>query len=110
MRDELIFTEVPPDGDESKFEETGYAPQVSWEITTKVLNDKLADYNDSHTVMNLVLFKDAIEHIVRISRGITAPTGHMLLVGLGGNGKQSLTRFAAPLSGYTAFQIALANN
>jgi dynein heavy chain len=110
MRDELMLTVFPRDGNESKFEENGYAHLVLWEITTKVLNDKLVDYNDSHTVMNLALFKDAIEYVVRISRGITARNGHMLLVGLGGSGKQSLTRLAASLSGYTVFQIALANN
>jgi len=110
LKDEQMFVAFPPDGDESNFEEGGYASVVSNEMTTKVINDKLAEYNDSHPVMNLVLFKDAIEHVVRISRGISAPNGHMLLVGLGGSGKQSLTRLAAHLSGYNVFQITLSSN
>jgi dynein heavy chain len=105
-----MFTVYPPNGDEAHFEENRYAPQVSWDITTRVIDDKLGDYNESHTVMNLVLFKDAIEHVVRFSRGITAPKYHMFLFGLGGSGKQSLTRFAAFLEGHTVFQITLANN
>jgi dynein heavy chain len=76
----------------------------------KVISDRLNDYNESHAVMSLVLFKDAIEHLLRIARDITAPGGHMLFVGLGGSGKQSVVRLAAALAGYTVQQIARANN
>ena len=110
LREELTFTAFAPDGDESNFEENGYAPVVSMDQTVKVINDKLNEYNETHPVMNLVLFKDAIEHVIRISRGITNPNGHMLLVGLGGSGKQSLVRLASYLVGYNVFQITLSNN
>jgi dynein heavy chain len=110
IRNELMFAAFPPDGDEAGFEEGGYAPQVSAQVTTKVINDRLTHYNESNAVMNIVLLKDAIEYLVRISREIISPNGHMLLVGLGGSGKQNLTRFAAILAGYSCFQITLANN
>ena len=110
MRDEMMFCAFPPDGDEAQFDENGYAPMISFQLCNKVINDQLNDYNENHPVMNLVLFKDAIEHVLRISRGITAPHGHMLLVGLGGSGKQSLVRLAADLVGFSVFQITLANN
>ena len=110
LRDELMFTSFPPDGDDKAFEENGYAPMYSHEITSKVIRDKLAEYNESNAVMNLVLFKDAIDHVLRISRGITSPSGHMLLVGLGGSGKQSLVRLESSLVGYQVFQMSLANN
>lgn len=110
LRDELMFCAFPPDGDDGSFEENGYAPMISLDMTNKVINDKLNEYNENNAVMNLVLFKDAIDHVVRISRGITNPNGHMLLVGLGGSGKQSLVRLASYMAGYKVFQITLSNN
>ncbi|KAH0788142.1 Dynein heavy chain family protein [Histomonas meleagridis] len=110
IRDEMMFCAFPPDGDDSQFDEGNYAPMISNELTTKVINEKLVEYNENHPVMNLVLFKDAIEHILRISRGITSPRGNMLLVGLGGSGKQSLVKLASYLCNYNVFQINLTNN
>lgn len=49
----------------------------------------MEEYNVSPGVvaMDLVLFKDALEHICRIVRVISQPRGNMLLVGIGKGGK-----------------------
>ena len=60
------------------------------------VEEYLEDYNQVNmSVMNLVLFMDAIRHLSRIARIIRQPMGNALLLGMGGSGRQSLTRLAA---------------
>mmetsp|Transcript_6703 Transcript_6703/g.27190 ORF Transcript_6703/g.27190 Transcript_6703/m.27190 type:complete len:4341 (+) Transcript_6703:132-13154(+) len=75
----------------------------------KVVEEALEDYNSvTSAPMNLVMFLDAIEHVSRVCRVISLPLGNALLLGVGGSGRQSLTRLAAALEEFDLFQIEVA--
>jgi len=76
-----------------------YEAMCDMEKIRKRCNWLLDNYNvnNASKKMNLVLFDDALKHLLRISRIISQPRSSALLVGVGGSGKQSLTRLAASI-------------
>ena len=73
-----------------------------------LLEGYLDEYNmNSKSKMNLVFFMDAIEHVSRLARILRQPRGNAMLVGVGGSGKQSVTKFACFMTEYRCFQIEL---
>ncbi|XP_068084396.1 dynein beta chain, ciliary [Anabrus simplex] len=87
--------------------EPKYMPVKDWDSLSGLLQDALVSYNDLVAAMNLVLFEDAMMHICRINRILETPRGSALLVGVGGSGKQSLSRLAAFISSLEVAQIQL---
>eukprot|EP00471_Norrisiella_sphaerica_P010953 CAMPEP_0184498660 /NCGR_PEP_ID=MMETSP0113_2-20130426/39505_1 /TAXON_ID=91329 /ORGANISM="Norrisiella sphaerica, Strain BC52" /LENGTH=4666 /DNA_ID=CAMNT_0026886275 /DNA_START=34 /DNA_END=14034 /DNA_ORIENTATION=- len=90
------------------FEKAGglYQKSDSMSKLRVVLDGKLEEYNEENATMDLVLFGMAMEHVTRICRIVEQDRGNALLVGVGGSGKQSLSRLAAKgICGYEVFQI-----
>ncbi|XP_049288218.1 dynein heavy chain, cytoplasmic isoform X3 [Anopheles funestus] len=57
----------------------------------------------------LVLFDEVLEHVLRIDRIFRQPQGHLLLIGVSGAGKTTLSRFVAWMNGLSIFQIKVHN-
>ncbi len=76
------------------------------------MENKLEEYNSEpgFVQVDLVLFFDAIEHICRITRVLRQPNGNAFLIGVGGSGRQSLTRLASYLVDTKVFQIKISKN
>eukprot|EP00835_Amoeboradix_gromovi_P001568 NODE_74_length_23402_cov_1.166974.p1 type:complete len:4329 gc:universal NODE_74_length_23402_cov_1.166974:19649-6663(-) len=77
------------------------------EQSRKILEEGLNNYNEINSQMNLVLFEDAIKHVCRINRVLEFNRGNIVLVGVGGSGKQSLSKLASYLASRTIYQISL---
>eukprot|EP00992_Anisonema_acinus_P002258 TRINITY_DN10608_c1_g1_i2.p1 TRINITY_DN10608_c1_g1~~TRINITY_DN10608_c1_g1_i2.p1 ORF type:complete len:2266 (+),score=796.72 TRINITY_DN10608_c1_g1_i2:1-6798(+) len=72
-----------------------------------IVEEILEEYNTPVKKMDLVMFEMALDHMVRITRIITVNRGNALLVGVGGSGKQSLTKLATFTAAYRLFEINL---
>ncbi|CAF0988415.1 unnamed protein product, partial [Didymodactylos carnosus] len=71
----------------------------------------IEEYNSTHkNKMNLVVFRYVLEHLSRICRILRLPGGNALLVGVGGSGRQSLTRLAAAMANYDIHQPEITKN
>jgi dynein heavy chain len=76
-----------------------------------IVEQCLEEYNNSHkNKMELVIFRYVLEHLSRICRVLRSPGGSALLVGVGGSGRQSLTRLATAMAGYQLIQPEITKN
>uniref|UniRef100_A0A4W6EBD4 Dynein axonemal heavy chain 3 n=1 Tax=Lates calcarifer TaxID=8187 RepID=A0A4W6EBD4_LATCA len=95
-----------PDSDTKAYDEI-----TDLHALQEVMEFYLDEYNNcSKAPMSLVMFKFAIEHISRICRVLKQDSGHLLLVGIGGSGRQSATKLGTFINDYVLFQIELTKN
>jgi len=100
----IVFADfLKPEADPRFYEEVKDLPKL-----TAVLVDLLDNYNVTFpTQMNLVFFEDALTHTARISRILRQPRGNAMLIGVGGSGKQSLTRMASFVGNMACLSIEI---
>ena len=102
FRQPLLFSHFSAGIGDSK-----YLPVTDYTELCRLLKEALDNHNELNAAMNLVLFEDAVSHILRINRILEGPRGNALLIGVGGSGKQSLSRLAAFIATLEVFQITL---
>uniref|UniRef100_A0A669FBB8 Dynein axonemal heavy chain 10 n=1 Tax=Oreochromis niloticus TaxID=8128 RepID=A0A669FBB8_ORENI len=105
MRDPILFGDYRTALSDT--EPRVYEDIQDYDASKALFQEILEEYNESKSRMNLVLFDDALEHLTRVHRIIRIDRGHALLVGVGGSGKQSLTKLAAFAAGCEVFEITL---
>ncbi|EPY25664.1 dynein heavy chain, axonemal [Strigomonas culicis] len=102
---ELLFCDfVGP-----KTDQRTYTEVTDFNSLVKTLEKQIEEYNSQSVSnhLNLVMFADAVQHVCRISRVLGKPNGHVLLLGVGGSGRQSLSRLAAHLSELDLKQVEI---
>jgi dynein heavy chain len=95
----------------SENEPKPYAEVTDLTLLQTKMEEYLAEFNaQSRKPMDLVMFSFAIEHVSRINRVLRMPGGNALLVGVGGSGRQSVTKLATFICGYNLKQIEISKN
>ncbi|KAG5489970.1 hypothetical protein JKF63_00089 [Porcisia hertigi] len=95
----------------NKAEQRIYQEANDFHTVVKTIEQQLQEYNQQCVggrQLDLVMFSDAVYHVCRIARVLRKPNGHALLLGIGGSGRQSLSRLAAHLNEYELFQVEIA--
>jgi len=89
-----------------------YEEVTDYKRVRTIVEERLEDYNMEPKLIPiyLAMFKDAILHVSRIHRVLVQARGNLMLVGVGGSGRSSLTRLASFIAGMTTFSIEITKN
>lgn len=95
---------------ESVLEDRRYEEILSIEEYQRVVSLFLEEFNDTHhDKIDVVLFHYALEHLARICRVLAIPCGNMLMIGISGSGRKSLTKLSAAMTGYDLTQLKISS-
>ncbi|CAL6054637.1 Dynein_heavy chain [Hexamita inflata] len=96
--------------DESPYRLVRILATAALDMYNQLAKQKAKENMQLVPLKNIVLFDDAIQHLLRLHRIIRTPKGCALLIGYGGSGRRSLTRLATFMAGYKIFEIQLSRN
>ncbi|CAF4669677.1 unnamed protein product [Rotaria socialis] len=83
-----------------------YQQLHDWRQCCPIFLDYQMRHNLSeHSTLNMVFFKEAVEHVLRICRVLQQPGGHLLLIGLDGTGRKTCLQLASFISGHLMSQL-----
>eukprot|EP00051_Salpingoeca_urceolata_P022687 m.374324 g.374324 ORF g.374324 m.374324 type:complete len:4620 (-) comp20005_c1_seq6:68-13927(-) len=85
-----------------------YVP-VELEDLREYVKARLKVFYEEELDVPLVLFDEVLDHVLRIDRIFRQNQGHMLLIGISGAGKTTLSRFVAWMNGLVVFQVKVHN-
>lgn len=84
----------------------GYDP-VQLEDIVPFIKERLRVFADEVLDVELALYDEAVDHILRIDRVLKQAQGHMILVGPSSSGKTTLTKFVSWINGLKIHQLGV---
>ncbi|XP_060518939.1 LOW QUALITY PROTEIN: dynein axonemal heavy chain 10 [Cylas formicarius] len=105
MRDPLLFGDFRNACNIG--EQRDYEDLLDYDAVYFLFQEILELYNENKEKLDMVLFEDALEHLTRVQRGLRLENGHVMLIGVGGSGKASITKLAAFTAECEMFTITL---
>ncbi|KAF6780273.1 hypothetical protein AHF37_00288 [Paragonimus kellicotti] len=82
---------------------------VDQEALRDYVKARLKVFYEEELDVPLVLFNQVLDHALRIDRVFRQPQGHLLLIGISGAGKTTLSRFVSWINGLSVFQVKVHN-
>ncbi|KAG7199558.1 hypothetical protein KM043_014169 [Ampulex compressa] len=106
LRDPLLFGDFRNacSEDEPRY----YEDLLDYEAVYNLFQEIFEEYNERNTTkLHMVLFNDALEHLIRVHRALRLHRGNVLVVGIGGSGKKSVIKLASFAANCQIFEIVL---
>lgn len=71
----------------------------------KFIRQRIKVFSEEELNVNIVLYHDLLDHVLRIDRVLRQPQGHMMLVGTSASGKSTLVKFVSWMNGIKLVQL-----